>query len=504
MSTLGQPNLEASWKEEVNRRIAAHKNRKGGAEQPQRPAPAAAMNSRAAEAAARVAARYAAAPTYTQMQAEEARVVVRAAQIATKVALEAQAAAESVLAELHAATVPAPAKPSRGPAVIESIARTAETESACLPFADEAPTEIQSAQIASDPMALTNSESHAAIAEPVVAFDPEVAVAVGEPEIAISVSELELSFAPAEEDAALEIAPEPTHQPIMLDRDSLSVRWDADLPSRTIELPVAGAPAPAHEEFTLAAEDWWTPAQVSDSLRNEPLEVNTQPAQANLIHFPRELVATRKMRPRLGEPTAAQPVEGQLSIFEVDPGAVSTTPEIEPATVYGGSAYTAPGWSGMQLDAQPEQAQRPATTPQSGKRPDVAPFSRHLMTYVVDGTLILAVVCGVAMVAVSNMARLPEPRTAEVLAAIGLAVTAILYHAAFFGFGLGTPGMHYAGVAFSTFNDDVATAAQTRRRLGAMLLSALPFGLGFLWALFDDDSLGWHDRISGTYMRKKM
>jgi uncharacterized RDD family membrane protein YckC len=37
--------------------------------------------------------------------------------------------------------------------------------------------------------------------------------------------------------------------------------------------------------------------------------------------------------------------------------------------------------------------------------------------------------------------------------------------------------------------------------VGALLLSALPLGLGLLWAVFDEDRLGWHDRISGTYQR---
>jgi hypothetical protein len=38
--------------------------------------------------------------------------------------------------------------------------------------------------------------------------------------------------------------------------------------------------------------------------------------------------------------------------------------------------------------------------------------------------------------------------------------------------------------------------------LGALLLSVLPLGLGVAWALFDDDHLCWHDRLSKTYLRK--
>ena len=70
------------WKQEVNQRLAAHRSRKGGAQDAS--AARAAENPRtasvrAAEAAARVAARYAKAPSYSQLLAGEARAVVRAA-----------------------------------------------------------------------------------------------------------------------------------------------------------------------------------------------------------------------------------------------------------------------------------------------------------------------------------------------------------------------------------------------------------------------------------------
>jgi hypothetical protein len=40
-----------------------------------------------------------------------------------------------------------------------------------------------------------------------------------------------------------------------------------------------------------------------------------------------------------------------------------------------------------------------------------------------------------------------------------------------------------------------------RSRLSALLLSLIPVGLGLAWALFDDDHLCWHDRLSKTYLR---
>jgi uncharacterized RDD family membrane protein YckC len=86
-------------------------------------------------------------------------------------------------------------------------------------------------------------------------------------------------------------------------------------------------------------------------------------------------------------------------------------------------------------------------------------------------------------------------------AAVALFAFAAIYHLLFFNFGSDTPGMRYAKIALCTFDDENPTRKGMRRRLAAVLLSASPLGLGILWALFDDDRLGWHDRISRTYQR---
>jgi hypothetical protein len=39
-----------------------------------------------------------------------------------------------------------------------------------------------------------------------------------------------------------------------------------------------------------------------------------------------------------------------------------------------------------------------------------------------------------------------------------------------------------------------------RWRALMMLLSGASLGFGFLWAFFDQDYLGWHDRMTRTYL----
>ena len=450
MSTLGQPHREPAWKQEVSRRLAAHRNRKG-AEAASQPAEDAQHfgSSRAAEAAARVAARYAKAPSYSQMQAEEARAAVRAAEIATQVALEAQAAAEDALAELHAA---AQAPPMRGPAVVESIVR------------GERPAPSSFAESAGQV-----EEAAAEIAGTLSPAGPIDTVA--------GQSEAEPLFG--------------------AEMRQVTIRWDPDIPVRVLE----PKPAP-REEFEFSAEDWWTPAQVSDTLRSEPITIDPEPAHANLIQFPRELVATRRMRPRLAEtPYVSRPGgEAQLSIFEVDPGAISIDPA--PAAVEA-SPWAGPAWSRIELDEHPaaelaQVAEEPALEP----RFFLAPLGLRLLSTVVDTSLILAAFFAAVLYIASRIQHLPVGKPAEFLAMGGLVLAGFLYHALFLAAGLSTPGMRYAGIALCTFDDERPTPAQMRRRLGATVLSLAPVGLGFAWSIFDEDHLSWHDRISQTYLRK--
>ena len=73
--------------------------------------------------------------------------------------------------------------------------------------------------------------------------------------------------------------------------------------------------------------------------------VEAQPIHANLIHFPREIVATRRVRPRsMGVAEASPEQTGQLSIFEVDPNSISIGPMASATTVE--TAAPAPSWSG--------------------------------------------------------------------------------------------------------------------------------------------------------------
>ena len=98
----------------------------------------------------------------------------------------------------------------------------------------------------------------------------------------------------------------------------------------------------------------------------------------------------------------------------------------------------------------------------------------------------------------------PHPPVGKGVLGAGAAVFVgllLFYEWLFLRYGLATPGMRYARIALCTFDDANPTRQVRERRLCASVLAALPMGLGLLWALFDEDALGWHDRMSRSYQR---
>jgi hypothetical protein len=408
LSTLpSSPTPLPTWKQEVNRRLAEHKTRKGISvvDEDESADQQGSANSRAAAAAARVAARYAKAPSYSDLQAADARAALRAAEAATRAAVEAQVAAQAVLAQIE-----------------------------------------------------TSLEDR-------------------EPE--------EQTFEVAEQSWQNEVRTEQTP----MSHPGVEIRWEPDMPQRST----------ATEAYPASRYEWG----VEDHLDSAPVyeEIEAQAIPANLIQFPREIIATRRMRPRLAD----GPAEGespQLSIFEVDPNLVSTEP-MGQSVEAGDPVWIGSSWQQMQLDEEPQAEQLPdyyALVPDEHKLYQ-APFGRRMMATVVDAGLIMGLVFGSIYLIASNVDSLPGKRVFEVCAVLGVLGFAALYEWFFLTYAKTTPGMRYAQLSLCTFDEQLPSREQVNGRLKAMLISVLPVGLGMLWSLFDEDQMSWHDRLSKTYLR---
>lgn len=88
--------------------------------------------------------------------------------------------------------------------------------------------------------------------------------------------------------------------------------------------------------------------------------------------------------------------------------------------------------------------------------------------------------------------------------AVVLASTLLLFYAQYFAlftfFGGATPGMMWRGLRLASFDGHEPRLQDKAWRSFGYLVSAGTLLLGFLWALWDEDHLSWHDRISHTHL----
>jgi uncharacterized RDD family membrane protein YckC len=231
------------------------------------------------------------------------------------------------------------------------------------------------------------------------------------------------------------------------------------------------------------------------------------PLPANLLEFPRQLVAARKARPRLAEGPLLEeePRSPQLRIFEVEPEQISITPAAPSVT---------PDWANIHLDAQPApkpqdaEAQAAAQSASTATpllasmlSPQTAPLELRMMATAIDLIMVGFAFTLFVGTTARFAHRLPMGVPGAIAAGVTFAVLYPLYELLFFTFSDQTPGMRYARIGLCTLSDENPTRAAIRKRILAQLIALCPFGLGILWALLDEDGLGWHDRISRMYQR---
>lgn len=261
------------------------------------------------------------------------------------------------------------------------------------------------------------------------------------------------------------------------------------------------------------------------------------PLPANLIEFPRQLVAARKARPRYAEgplrEDASQPtgLSEQLRIFEVHPGQISTTPDVtETAAALTPEAQ----WTSIWLDTPGQTAvpappdatvahiAEPSSYVFSAPKLYPAKISRRVLAGSIDlaFTALAGFGCAAGFVVTMGAIGGHAPFALETLRAtasellhtvpagtlaisgvVALFFLSVLLQVVCFTFSEATPGMRLARIGLCTFSDENPTRAAMRKRIPALLLSTAVLGLGFGWALVDEDRLTWHDLISRMYPR---
>jgi uncharacterized RDD family membrane protein YckC len=130
----------------------------------------------------------------------------------------------------------------------------------------------------------------------------------------------------------------------------------------------------------------------------------------------------------------------------------------------------------------------------------VAPLGDRQLAGIIDAACLLFAFGGFVALfgSLGGQLTLSKMNAAVYLAA--LCVVYFQYFALFTIFGATTPGMMFRGLQVMSFSGEPPTPRQLLLRSAGYMLSAGIGLIGFLWAVWDEDQLTWHDRLSKTYL----
>ena len=228
----------------------------------------------------------------------------------------------------------------------------------------------------------------------------------------------------------------------------------------------------------------------SDTAAERECEVSLLPARQpkpKVIAFPRPVVA-------------------ESDYYQEEPGVpeqprildVAAEPPNYIATEYA-NYPTTPLLDGLQFPSY--QQASAATAADHVELPhQAASIAQRLYVGVIDCTLV-ATAAGACIAA--GYKFLPMLPLTKPLLLTFAAVPVLLwaaYQYLFLMYGGRTVGMRVAGIRLSSFKGGTPRWRQRRSRVLALYFSTASLMMGLLWVLVDVDMLGWHDRISRTYL----
>jgi uncharacterized RDD family membrane protein YckC len=123
---------------------------------------------------------------------------------------------------------------------------------------------------------------------------------------------------------------------------------------------------------------------------------------------------------------------------------------------------------------------------------------RRIGAMLYDGLLILALMFLTTLPFIAARGGEPVETSDNLLFQVILALVVFGFFVGFWTRSGRTLGMQSWRLQLVASDGDRPNLSAATIRFFAALLSWLPFGLGFLWQLWDGEQLTWHDRISKT------
>jgi uncharacterized RDD family membrane protein YckC len=133
--------------------------------------------------------------------------------------------------------------------------------------------------------------------------------------------------------------------------------------------------------------------------------------------------------------------------------------------------------------------------------PRPAPMQQRLVAGLVDVAIVFLSTGVFALTFIEVAEQVPHSSMMMVCMLAAGGIFWLLYQYIFLVYRRATPGMNFAGLELCTFEGKASTMFERQCRAAASALSGFSMGLGYFWALVDEDRVGWHDRISRTHVR---
>lgn len=146
--------------------------------------------------------------------------------------------------------------------------------------------------------------------------------------------------------------------------------------------------------------------------------------------------------------------------------------------------------------ARPRQAIAPSASPFV----PVAPLDERWRAGLFDAAFLVLAYAGFLALFKALGGHLFFGKPDALVCAATLLLFCAQYFALFTVFGGATPGMLLRGLRVASFDGSTPTRRQLVWRSFGYLVSGGTAFIGFLWAVWDEDNLTWHDRISQTYL----
>ena len=238
------------------------------------------------------------------------------------------------------------------------------------------------------------------------------------------------------------------------------------------------------------------------------LEMVEKAPETNLIEFPKPApVASVTLPP----PVAPEPVLPELTLADL------TLPELPPADELAEpiadsprildvpeAAHAVPSQplADIKLDEPEHEFSMAEAIAAATELPmPVAPTGPRIAAGMIDLLIVLTASAIFGMIFMMIAKELPDGRNFLAAALVLPGILWSTYQYLFLVRCHTTPGMQMAQVGLAHFDETKhVTRKQRQARALAMVVSAMSLGLGFAWAMLDQDRLTWHDRISHSFV----